>query len=82
MLLYCAPTLIAMQGHQQNIDKIHVELGLYSSICYVGSRIGWVMSMREIFKSWMDVEIIMENCPITIPTVHSMSTSPISRCTT
>ena len=25
--------------------------------------------MKEIFKSWMeDVEMIMENCPITIPT--------------
>ena len=24
----------------------------YSSICYIGSTIGWV-SMKEIFKSWM-----------------------------
>ena len=24
----------------------------YSSVCYIGSRIGWV-SMKEIFKSWM-----------------------------
>ena len=38
----------------------------YSSICYIGSRIGWV-SMKERFKSWMDVE--MEKCPVTIPTV-------------
>ena len=44
----------------------------YSSLYYIGSRIGWVMmSMKEIFKSWMDVEMILGNCPITIPTVHS-----------
>ena len=29
----------------------------------IGSRIGWV-SMMEIFKSRMDVETIMEKCPI------------------
>ena len=27
--------------------------------------------MKEIFKSWMDVEIITEKCPITVPTVHT-----------
>ena len=33
--------------------------------------------MKEIFKSWvmMDVEIIMENCPITIPHVHALTSS-------
>ena len=39
----------------------------YISICYIGSRIGRV-SVKEIFKSGMGVEmIIMGNCPITIP---------------
>ena len=27
-LLYCTLTLIAMQGHQQSIDKRHDDLGL------------------------------------------------------
>ena len=48
----------------------------YSSNCYIwaNNRIGWV-SMKEIFniilKSWMNVEMIMENCPITILTIHT-----------
>ena len=28
--------------------------------------------MKEIYKSWMDVAIIVENCPITIPMVHNL----------
>ena len=41
-----------------------------SSICHIESRIGCV-SMKEIFKSCMeDTETILENCPITIPTLH------------
>ena len=35
----------------RHADKRHDKLGLHS-ICYIGSRIGWV-SMKEIFKSWM-----------------------------
>ena len=50
--------------------KDTMSLDYNSSICYIGSRIGWV-SMKEVSKSWTDVEIIMENCPITIPTVHT-----------
>ena len=32
-------------------DSISLD---YSSICYIGPKIGWV-SMKEIFKSWIDV---------------------------
>ena len=45
----------------------------YSSICYIGSsitRIEWV-SMKGIFKLCMDLEMKIENCPITIPTVDT-----------
>ena len=40
-------TLIAMQGHQTQ-NKRHDKLG-YNSICYIGSRIGW-MSIKEVWK--------------------------------
>ena len=67
--LYCRITLIAMQGHQQSIDKRHDHFG---------SRIGWVsMKEKEIFESWMDVEYTIGNCPITFPTVHTVLTSTI-----
>ena len=32
------------------------------------------MSMKQIFKSWMlmDIEIMMENCPVPFPTLHTV----------
>ena len=47
-----------MQGHQNTtLIKRHDELG-YSTICYIGSKIGWV-SMKEVYK--LDIEVILEN---------------------
>ena len=42
--LYCALTLIAMQGHQtKQRQKKHDEPGLHlNSICNIGFRIGWM----------------------------------------
>ena len=61
--------------HQESLDKRHDELGLQLNLLLTWyifwSRIGWV-SMKEMFKSsWIDVERIMENRSITIPTVHT-----------
>ena len=69
--LHCILTLVAMQGHPTNKTKTKETMSLdYSSICYIGSRTGWV-STKETYKSWMDVEMIIKTCPITIPMVHT-----------
>ena len=57
--LYCTLKLIAMQGHQ-NKTKTKDTMSLdYSSVCYIGSRVGWLL-IKGLFKSWMDVEMIMK----------------------
>ena len=35
---------------------------------------------EEIFKSWMNIEMIAENCPITIPTVVQLSIRSMFVC--
>ena len=53
-LYKCCNTLalIAMQGHQTKTKAKDTMSLDYSSICSIGSMIGWV-SMKEIFKSRM-----------------------------
>ena len=36
----------------------------YNSLCYIASRNGWV-SMKGINMSCIDVDVILEDCPIT-----------------
>ena len=67
--LYCTLTSIAMQGHRQSIDKRHDELGIQLKLLH------WVYDRMSVdegkIKSWMDVKIIMEICPITIPMIRA-----------
>ena len=45
-----------------NNYKRHDKLGGYDSICYIGSKIGWV-SMKDKSTSYRDIEVIMKNLP-------------------
>ena len=62
--VYCTSPLIAMQGHQiKTEDAVSLD---YSSIYYITSGTGWV-SMTGIYKKYRsDIDVILENCPITI----------------
>ena len=57
----CTIPLIVMQEYHTNAEDTE-SLG-YKSVCYITSTIGWV-SMKGIYS--IDVDVILENCPITI----------------
>ena len=49
--LHCKLTLLVAKRGRQKKTKTKDTMSLdYSSICYIGPRIGWV-SMKEIYKS-------------------------------
>ena len=52
-----------MQGYHTNTEDTG-SLG-YNSVCYITSRNGWV-SMKGIYRYVIDVDVILENCTITI----------------
>ena len=69
-----------MQGHQtKQREKDTISLN-YSSICYIGSRIGWIGGVDEGNLQVIDVEVIMENCLIIILLRYILTSSDYGVC--